>query len=123
MTLEIAYKTIVDNHNGKDNTFIGLLHEKSTFNIDLYWIFYNAIQKIGCENNKDKALVDTLKTQLNKLYGFTLMSVIHHYNESDLYQIDNPPENINQYCENLRNVVEAFFEGRITNQIGPFDFE
>jgi hypothetical protein len=98
-----------DNAAQKEGSFLYLLHEKSSFDKDLFHQLYDSI-RAAAENGVGISHTAQLIMQI---YGQTLKCFLYHFDKNDAYKIENLPENYNKIIEYLEKSVEYYFATRI----------
>ncbi len=98
-----------DNFKEENESFTYYLHEKSTFNKELF--------KQLCENIRasaeDGVGISRTAQQITHIYGQILKCFMYHFDKKDSYKISNLPENYNKMIEYLEKSVEYYFTTRI----------
>jgi hypothetical protein len=111
MNIEKAIKIIEDNANSDNNSLLEFTHEKSCFDENAFWKYYNAIRQIGIEFTINKQLPRDLVIKLIKGYEYFLLQIGFHFDKNDGYEMINLPDNYTEYCRRLRVAVDAFMTG------------
>jgi hypothetical protein len=108
-----SLETLINNYKGEEGSFIYSLHERSYFDKDLYWNYYNCIVNIT-ESLLDKPADEEISKMIFDTYNYLLKSIIYHFSVNDLRIIDNLPlEEIHQYIERLSiRISQGYFEKR-----------
>lgn len=104
-------KILTENYSCEKNTFIYMLHERSIFDSDLYWKYYNAIFKIS-EFYLNKPLDNKIAKMIFDTYSYFLKSVIYNLSTDDLYKIKNYPKDISLYIERLNDRISVMYFGK-----------
>jgi hypothetical protein len=107
-----------ENYKGENNSFIYYLHERSEFNADSFRIYLNSLIDITNLNAK-RDLDSNVALMVVKTYDYILRNIIYHFSPNDLKHIKNlPNEDLFDYIDNLRVVLESFLKGEeIDNEI------
>ncbi|MCB9024792.1 MAG: hypothetical protein H6625_00610 [Bdellovibrionaceae bacterium] len=104
-----AIKILKDNSNGKENTFIGILHEENKIDIPSFLTLFDAILEI-VNNNLSNREVDRV---IVKIHSFILNSIVNHLDKNDLFKISNYNTSISRnILERLNVIVESYFNGK-----------
>lgn len=104
-----AIKILKDNSTGKENTFIGILHEENKIDIPSFLTLFDAILKI-VNNNMSNREVDRV---IVKIHSFILNSIVNHLDKNDLFKISNYNTSISRnILERLNVIVDSYFNGK-----------
>lgn len=106
-----SIKILKNNYNCESNTFIYMLHERSVFDVDLYWKYYNAVFEIS-EACLNKPLDNNISKMIFDTYSYFLKSVMYSFSSEDLYEIENCPSNIHSYVERLADRISIVYFGK-----------
>ena len=104
-----AEQILEDNATEKEGSFLCYLHEKSSFDKELFHQLYDSIRAAA---EKDIAVSRTAR-QIMHIYGQILKCFLYHFDKDDNYKIINLPENYNKMIEYLDKSVEYYFSTRI----------
>lgn len=109
MDLKRAIKILNDNNNSSGNSFLDYLHEQCQFNEGAFKEYCECLITIGKDKNytQDKEIIDMIV----HLQTYILCAFIHHFDTNDLYEIQNIPNNYNDYLEELNFIFRSFFNG------------
>lgn len=98
-----------DNAAEKEGSFLYYLHEKSSFDKELFHQLYDSI-KAAAEEGVN---ISGTARQIMQIYGQTLKCFMYHFDKNDSYKIENMPENYNKIIEYLEKSVSYYFVTRI----------
>ena len=107
MNREMALKILSDNDESINNSFLDYIHEKCIFDEKSYWEYYDCLITLGkCKtHNEDKEVIK----QILHTYSYVLSSFVHHFDPNDGYELNNIPNDYNEYIENLNFAISAYF--------------
>ncbi|WP_449623144.1 hypothetical protein [Robertmurraya sp. Marseille-Q9965] len=113
-----SIEILLKNEKAAEGTFLFYLHEKSEFNENAFWDYYNSVINITrkiINKEFEKEIVTT------KAIVFThseiLKKFIYHLSPKDLYEMkDFPTEKLHLYNERLNDMLLGYFEGFIINE-------
>lgn len=98
-----------------DESFLGYLHERDTWNEEKYWELDKAIYELSKESCGESIPRD-VAWPLMRIYSHTMLLLLSHCNENDGYAITNLDEQtLQDYRERLQLVVEGFFRSEMPN--------
>lgn len=101
-------KIIMDNVNGSEASFLGILHERAVWSIKHFLILFDAISFASAIDVTGK--IDLLPA-VNKINSYILNSIINHADKNDDFIIENyETTDIYSCLERLNSVVQGFYE-------------
>lgn len=108
MKVEIAKRIILNNYEGKNNSFMFFLHEKNYFSEEMFWELYESITTMAlCGEEK----LNEITEQIAKNYQRLLKYIIFHFDPNDDFVLENFPMNYIDYLERIEYALMAYFTG------------
>ncbi|MGX8774070.1 MAG: hypothetical protein ACSW8G_03320 [Bacillota bacterium] len=105
MNIEDALRTIDDNKNASNDSFLFFLHERNMFSEEAFRDLCEAIDSL----EEEPALDTKLIVDVSEIYQFALFSLMCHFDPNDSYCIEKLPADYADCAEELRAAVESFY--------------
>lgn len=119
MDVNQAKQIIQDNYKCEGNSFIYYLHEKSAFDKEGFWAFYDSVVAlVECEELKTPELT----RQIAEVYQLILKYFMFHFDPAELYVIEGFPKVYIGYIERMEYALMAYYSGNMKLVIED-DFE
>ena len=110
---------IHDNYKCEGNSFIYYLHEKSAFDKEGFWAFYDSVVAlVECGELKTAELT----REITGVYQLILKYFVFHFDPADGYAIEGFPKVYIGYIERIEYALMAYYSGNMRLVIED-DFE
>lgn len=114
-----AIKIIHDNYKCEGNSFIYNLHEKSAFDKEGFWAFYDSVVAlVECAEVKTPELT----REIAETYQRILKYFMFHFDPADAFVIEGFPKVYIGYIERIEYALMAYYSGNMRLVIED-DFE
>jgi hypothetical protein len=95
-------------------SFVAILHEKSVWQRDQYWLLEWALYEIV----KRKENYEELYGSVFRIFSVTMGSISSHFDQNDLFEIKNlGREEIYEFRERIRIIFEDFFSKHMSERV------
>lgn len=100
-------KTLNDNFEAKNNSFLYYLHEENIFETAAFSELCSSLSSL-CHTHPHNQAVSA---QICFVYGQVLRHIIYHFDPGDLSRISNLPCNYSEKLETLERIITKYFSG------------
>ena len=108
MMLEQANKIIENNYSMSGDALTAVMHDKCTFSMTAFWDYFEAISCVTRAAVKN----DLLTMWITIGYQQFLKEMIYHFDPKDIAEMEQFPENHNDYIERLDYAIRAYLENK-----------
>lgn len=107
-------KSMIDNFECKEGSFLYCLHELAEFNEIAFWQYHDSIIELT-KTTKDNPNIDrNTLDMVCSTYDYALRSFMWHFDPGDIYSISNmPKDNLYLYVERLEFAFNGFIRGKV----------
>jgi hypothetical protein len=106
-----------NNSEAKANSFLFYLHERSVFNEDAFWEYYESLKESTRQLITTNLLDKEICILISRTYSYIMRSFIASLNNEDLYFINNLPQNkLIHFTERLHEVFNGYFQCYILDE-------
>ncbi|NRA68587.1 MAG: hypothetical protein HRU19_29140 [Pseudobacteriovorax sp.] len=113
------FTDVIDsNLNGDEKTFIGLLHEKGTIQLDLFWPLFDQINGLSEALSKQEDVSKVIVQKIIKLQSIIMSYMTYHFDTNDEFCISNIDKfDYQSFIERIKVLFENFGNRKIPESL------
>jgi hypothetical protein len=106
-----------DNDCARNNSFLYYLHEKRSFDVQSFWLYYNALVGLTDTNQREKTLDRAISRMVSNTYSYAIGCFLWHLCPYDGYEMRQfPCQKLHLYIDRLRTAADGYFAGYVLDE-------